>query len=64
MFILFFLSFSLTAIRAKVWNLRSDSQLFNCQTYANDMERLFLRMWQRQANGEKPHHISQWDDEE
>jgi len=32
--------------------------------YARDMERLFLRMWQRYASGEKPHHITEWDDEE
>lgn len=54
----------LTAIRAKVWNMRSESPLFNCRIYANDMERLFSRMWQRHTNGEKPNHISHWDDEE
>ena len=55
---------SLKAIRAKVWIRRSDSPLFNCQIYANDMERLFARMWQRHASGEKPNHITQWDDGE
>nr|CAH0103742.1 unnamed protein product [Daphnia galeata] len=54
----------LKAIRAKVWIRRSDSPLFNCQIYANDMERLFARMWQRHASGEKPNHITQWDDGE
>ncbi|XP_032792888.1 UDP-N-acetylglucosamine--peptide N-acetylglucosaminyltransferase 110 kDa subunit isoform X3 [Daphnia magna] len=54
----------LKAIRAKVWIRRSDSPLFNCKIYANDMERLFGRMWQRYASGEKPNHITQWDDGE
>jgi protein O-GlcNAc transferase len=51
-------------MRAKVWIRRSDSPLFNCQIYAHDMERLFARMWQRHASGEKPNHITQWDDAE
>jgi len=54
----------LKAIRAKVWARRSESPLFSCRMYARDMERLFLRMWQRYASGEKPHHITEWDDEE
>jgi len=54
----------LKAIRAKVWQRRSESPLFNCQIYAKDMERLYLRMWQRYGAGEKPNHITQWDDEE
>lgn len=63
-FFIFILHFSLKAIRAKVWIRRSDSPLFNCKIYANDMERLFGRMWQRYASGEKPNHITQWDDGE
>lgn len=55
---------SLKAIRAKVWIRRSESPLFNCKIYATDMERLFLRMWQRLAAGEKPNHITDWEDEE
>lgn len=65
-FVIFSLSIflSLKAIRAKVWAKRSSSPLFNCQIYASDMERLFYRMWQRNGAGEKPDHITQWDDEE
>ena len=62
--VLFQQIFSLKAIRAKVWTRRSESPLFNCQIYAHDMERLFARMWQRQASGDKPNHITQWDDEQ
>jgi len=54
----------LKAIRAKVWCRRSESPLFNCQIYARDMERLYNRMWQRYAAGEKIDHITDWDDEE
>lgn len=53
----------LRAVRAKVWLRRCQSPLFNCQTYAKDMERLYQRMWQRFASGEKPFHITDWEDE-
>ena len=57
-------SSSLRAVRAKVWQRRNQSPLFNCKTYANDMERLYERMWQRFASGEKPFHITEWEDEQ
>jgi len=49
----------LRGMRAKVWKGRMDSPLFNCQTYAHDIEKLFKLMWQRFARGEKPDHITE-----
>lgn len=52
------LSFSsLKAIRAKVWEARSESPLFNCKFYALGMEMLYKKMWERYARGEKPDHV-------
>uniref|UniRef100_A0A0A9Z4Y3 UDP-N-acetylglucosamine--peptide N-acetylglucosaminyltransferase 110 kDa subunit n=2 Tax=Lygus hesperus TaxID=30085 RepID=A0A0A9Z4Y3_LYGHE len=48
----------LKAIRAKVWTARSESQLFDCQAYADGLEKLYYLMWHKYANGEKPNHIS------
>ena len=46
-------------MRAKVWKGRTESPLFNCQTYAKDIERLFKLMWERFSRGEKPDHITE-----
>merc|ERR1712142_1274364 len=48
----------LRGMRAKVWKGRTESPLFNCKTYATDLERLFNLMWQRFARGEKPDHVT------
>lgn len=48
----------LKAIRAKVWLARCESPLFDCKQYAQGMEALFYKMWERFARGEKPDHIS------
>merc|ERR1712045_1110612 len=54
----------LTGMRAKVWKGRTESPLFNCKTYATDLERLFEVMWQKFAKGEKPDHISELQSDE
>ena len=55
---------SLRGMRAKVWKGRTESPLFNCKTYATDLERLFEAMWQKHAKGEKPDHITELQSEE
>ena len=59
-----FLLCSLRGMRAKVWKGRTESPLFNCKTYATDLERLFEVMWQKYARGEKPDHITELQSEE
>lgn len=56
-FILFYF-FSLRAMRAKVWTARMTSPLFDCKKYAQGMEMLYSKMWERHAKGEKPDHVS------
>ena len=51
-------------MRAKVWKGRTESPLFNCKQYANDIERLFGFMWEKFARGEKPDHICELMSEE
>lgn len=48
----------LKAIRAKVWQARTDSHLFDVKLYVNNLEGLFIRMWKKYENGEKPDHIT------
>lgn len=48
----------LRSIRHKVWKARAESALFDCKQYANGLENLFVRMWDRHARGELPDHIS------
>lgn len=47
----------LKAMRAKVWKARLTSPLFNCKTYARNMELLYRKMWQKYVNGEEASHI-------
>ncbi|XP_064607672.1 UDP-N-acetylglucosamine--peptide N-acetylglucosaminyltransferase 110 kDa subunit-like [Liolophura sinensis] len=47
----------LKAVRAKVWNARQTSPLFNSQQYARNMESLFHQMWERYHGGLSPDHI-------
>ncbi|XP_050090150.1 UDP-N-acetylglucosamine--peptide N-acetylglucosaminyltransferase 110 kDa subunit isoform X1 [Anopheles aquasalis] len=48
----------LKAIRARVWVARCESPLFDCKQYAQGLETLFYKMWERFARGERPDHIS------
>jgi len=47
------------AIRAKVWEGRINSPLFDVRIYAKDLEDLFNKMWDKFRKGEKPNHIAQ-----
>lgn len=47
----------LKSIRAQVWIARSESPLFDCKKYAEGMEMLYDRMWERHARGEKADHV-------
>uniref|UniRef100_A0A336MKK1 protein O-GlcNAc transferase n=1 Tax=Culicoides sonorensis TaxID=179676 RepID=A0A336MKK1_CULSO len=48
----------LKAIRAKVWKAREETPLFDCKAYAEGLEKLYTKMWQRFSSGEAPAHIS------
>lgn len=54
----FFWFDSLKAMRHKVWTARSTSPLFDCKIYAQGLELLYSKMWERFANGLKPDHIT------
>lgn len=45
-------------MRAKVWIARSESPLFDCKQYAQGMEMLYTKMWDRFSQGMKPDHIA------
>eukprot|EP00092_Neocalanus_flemingeri_P014597 GFUD01015747.1.p1 GENE.GFUD01015747.1~~GFUD01015747.1.p1 ORF type:complete len:632 (-),score=153.58 GFUD01015747.1:368-2263(-) len=45
------------AIRAKVWEGRLNSPLFDVRLYAKDLEDLFYKMWEKFRKGEKTSHI-------
>jgi len=47
------------AIRAKVWDGRINSPLFDVRIYAKDLEDLFYKMWEKFRKGEKTSHIIQ-----
>lgn len=47
----------LRATRAKVWKARGESPLFDCKKYANGLETLFVKMWDRYAHGKTVDHI-------
>ncbi|XP_055917772.1 UDP-N-acetylglucosamine--peptide N-acetylglucosaminyltransferase 110 kDa subunit isoform X2 [Eupeodes corollae] len=51
----------LKTMRAKVWEARVESPLFDCSQYAKGLEMLFSRMWERFSIGEEPDHISAID---
>ncbi|XP_060534592.1 UDP-N-acetylglucosamine--peptide N-acetylglucosaminyltransferase 110 kDa subunit isoform X2 [Cylas formicarius] len=48
----------LKAMRHKVWTARSTSPLFDCREYAQGLELLYMKMWDRFQNGLKPDHIT------
>jgi len=47
----------LRAMRAKVWQSRTESPLFSTKTYALNLEHMFYKMWERYAKDEKPDHV-------
>jgi len=46
------------AIRARVWEGRLSTPLFDVRVYAKDLEDLFYKMWEKFRKGEKPSHIT------
>jgi protein O-GlcNAc transferase len=54
----------LRGMRAKVWKGRTESPLFNCKTYATNLESLFEVMWEKFARGEKANHVTELQAEE
>ncbi|KAK3577263.1 hypothetical protein CHS0354_030548 [Potamilus streckersoni] len=48
----------LRALRAKIWKARTSSPLFNCKTYAYNMEKLFWKMWKHHQAGNPPDHLA------
>lgn len=48
----------LKGMRAKVWKARVDSPLFDCKQYANGLEMLYTKMWNRHSRGENADHIA------
>lgn len=49
----------LRSMRHKVWKARVESPLFDCKQYANGLENLFLRMFERHSRGEIADHITE-----
>lgn len=48
----------LKAIRAKVWKARAESPLFDCKQYAQGLEKLYSKMYEKLVRGEAADHIS------
>ena len=46
-------------MKTKVWKARTSSPLFNTKIYANNLEDLFERMWERHEEGLEPEHLVQ-----
>jgi len=49
---------SLLRMRAKVWKLRSNSELFDIAAYTANLERVYRRMWEKHEKGEPVDHIT------
>jgi len=45
-------------MRAKVWRLRTASDLFSIQTYTRGLESVYEKMWERYENGEDVGHLT------
>lgn len=45
-------------MRAKVWKLRSNSELFDIAAYTANLERVYRRMWEKHEKGEPVDHIT------
>lgn len=48
----------LRKMRAKVWRLRTASDLFSIQTYTRGLEGVYAKMWERHENGEEVGHLT------
>uniref|UniRef100_A0A6G1SIH5 protein O-GlcNAc transferase n=1 Tax=Aceria tosichella TaxID=561515 RepID=A0A6G1SIH5_9ACAR len=48
----------LKTIRAKVWQARTSSHLFDVKYYVNNLENLFIRMWKKYDMSEEADHIT------
>lgn len=57
---LFSFIFSLKVIRAKVWTARKESPLFDVKTYTQNLEKLYLKMWETFLQHDEPQHIADW----
>lgn len=51
------ISYSLKAVRAKVWNQKTASPLFNVKTYTQNLERVYRRMWEAHVSGKPVSHL-------
>ena len=49
---------SLLRMRAKVWKLRMNSELFSIAKYTANLERVYRRMWEKHEKGEPVDHIT------
>lgn len=45
-------------MRHKVWTARTTSPLFDCTQYAQGLEQLYSKMWERFSIGLMPDHVS------
>jgi len=46
-------------MRAKVWRLRMNSELFDVGKYTANLERVYRRMWERHEKGESVDHLTE-----
>jgi len=46
-------------VRAKVWQLRTESDLFNVQTYTSNLERVYRKVWEKYEKGEEVSHLTE-----
>jgi len=50
---------SLQGMRAKVWRLRMNSELFDVAKYTANLERVYHQMWERHEKGEPVDHLTE-----
>ena len=46
-------------MRAKVWRLRMNSELFDVAKYTANLERVYHQMWERHEKGEPVDHLTE-----
>jgi len=46
-------------MRAKVWRLRMNSELFDVGAYTANLERVYRKMWERHERGEAVDHLTE-----
>lgn len=56
---IFYLCDSRQHIRAKVWDRRTTSVLFQIPQYSADLETLFRKMWEKHEKGEEMTHLTE-----